>query len=279
MQDKIEKIGHGTIIQHGEVNKRVYLIKLDKRDCPDVIEQINTLARSNNYSKIFCKIPQHLAPVFLANGFFVEGQIPGFYMGSEAAFFVSKFLNSDRLLNIENENLYKLSTLLTDVKPLNRTKLKLDNDSRLLKMTNQDLEQITTIYKEVFASYPFPIHDANYIAETMKNNVQYFGIEKRGKLVALASAELDKESQNAEMTDFATLPVARGQNLSVLLLKAMETEMEAQGIKTLYTIARLKSVGMNKTFIRQNYIYSGTLIKNTNISGSIESMNVYYKSI
>jgi len=279
MQDKIEKIGHGTLIQHGEVNKRVYLMKLDKRDCPDVIDQINTLARSNNYSKIFCKIPQHLAPVFLANGFFVEGQIPEFYKGSEAAFFVSKFLNSDRLLNIENENLYKLSTLLTDVKPLNRTKLKLDNDSRLIKMTNQDLEQITTIYKEVFASYPFPIHDANYIAETMKNNVQYFGIEKKGKLVALASAEVDKESQNAEMTDFATLPVARGQNLSVLLLKAMEIEMEAQGIKTLYTIARLKSVGMNKTFIRQNYIYSGTLIKNTNISGSIESMNVYYKSI
>ncbi len=55
--------------------------------------------------------------------------------------------------------------------------------------------------------------------------------------------------------------------------------MKAQDIKTLYTIARLNSPAMNKTFLRLNYTYSGTLIKNTNIAGKIESMNVYYKAI
>jgi len=53
--------------------------------------------------------------------------------------------------------------------------------------------------------------------------------------------------------------------------------MRKQGIKTLYTIARLDSIPMNKTFLKLNYCYSGTLINNTNIAGSIESMNIYYK--
>jgi putative beta-lysine N-acetyltransferase len=150
---------------------------------------------------------------------------------------------------------------------------------QLVQLTKTELEQIVSIYSKVFASYPFPIYEPEYILKTMEGGVQYFGIETKGELVALASAEVDAQGLNAEMTDFATLPNYRGKNFSLLLLSAMEQEMKTQGIKTLYTIARLKSVGMNKTFLRCNYSYAGTLINNTNISGNIESMNVYYKTI
>jgi len=34
---------------------------------------------------------------------------------------------------------------------------------------------------------------------------------------------------------------------------------------------------MNITFSRMGYRYSGTLLNNTNISGRLESMNVWYK--
>ena len=81
------------------------------------------------------------------------------------------------------------------------------------------------------------------------------------------------------MTDFATLPDYRGNNLSVILLDKMENVIRKQGITTLYTIARLNSIAMNKTFLKLSYKYAGTLINNTNISGKIESMNVYYKHI
>jgi len=279
MQDKIETIGNGTTIQHGELNKRVYLMKLDKRDSPEIIDKINALARTNKYSKIFCKIPQHAAPCFFANGFLMEAQIPSFYNGNESAFFVSKFLSSDRLLDIENDNLYELGKLLKNKELINGTDLKIDKSFRLIKLTKHDLKQIVDIYSQVFASYPFPIHNTEYILKTMQNGVQYFGIETKGKLVALASAEVDTKGLNAEMTDFATLPQYRKRNFSFFLLTTMEQKMKEQGIKTLYTIARIKSVGINKTFLRCNYSYAGTLIKNTNISGNIESMNVYYKSI
>lgn len=81
------------------------------------------------------------------------------------------------------------------------------------------------------------------------------------------------------MTDFAVLPDYRGHKLAYFLLEMMEEKLKEQQYKTLYTIARLNSPGMNKTFINHGYRFSGLLKNNTNISGQIESMNVYYKTI
>ncbi len=278
MHDTIEKYGKGSIIQHGKLNDRVYLIKLKKTDFPGIIGYIENLARTYSYTKIFCKVQSWAAPVFIANGYIVEAQIPDFYSGSEDVFFMSKFLSSDRLLNLEKEQLDLLSKEFQTIKKSSLKKAsKEDFTSKLL--TKENVEDITNVYKKVFKSYPFPIFNTGYIHKTMKNNVMYFGVEEKGNLIALSSAEMDKEGANAEMTDFATLPEIRGKGLASVLLARMEKEMEKQKITTLYTIARLKSLAMNKTFLKLNYKYAGTLVKNTNISGSIESMNVYYKHI
>jgi putative beta-lysine N-acetyltransferase len=136
------------------------------------------------------------------------------------------------------------------------------------------------IYRNVFTTYPFPVYDPSYLWDTMQRNIDYYVVEvKGGNLVALSSAEIDSSAQNAEMTDFPTHPDHTGNNLSNLLLRQMEKQMKQQGINTLYTIARLISIPMNKTFLKNEYQYSGTLIKNTNIAGNIESMNIYYKQI
>ena len=276
MNDTIEIIGEGSVIQHGKENDRIYLMSL-KGDASVTIDKIKELAKSNGYSKIFCKIPKSTAPVFFANGYLLEAFIPKFYNKQEDVFFVSKFLNSDRLLNIEKAQLLSLNNLLSN-KPERKTK-KAINGYTARRLDKSDVEQITQIYRDVFVTYPFPIHNPGYILKTMEENIQYYGVEKDGKLVALSSAEKDINGGNAEMTDFATLFSHLGNNLSGLLLYIMENEMEKQGIKTLYTIARLDSIPMNKTFLRFGYEYSGTLIKNTNIAGKIESMNVYYKHI
>ncbi len=113
----------------------------------------------------------------------------------------------------------------------------------------------------------------------MQNHVAYFGAEFDHQLAALASSEMDAENQNVEMTDFATLPPYRGGSLSVVLLEKMESVVQNQSMKTAYTIARAVSVGMNITFARAGYIFSGTLVNNTNISGKVESMNVWYKAL
>lgn len=278
MNDKIEIIGKNTLIQHGKLNERIYLMKLHEQDFPAVIDEINNLARSESYSKIFCKVPCWAAPRFVSGGFIFEAHIPNFYNSSESVFFMSKFLNPDRLLNIEYEKLNELSRQLVQIKNTDHS-IKPAPGFAIEQLTSEYAEEITGVYSQVFDSYPFPIFDPDYIRQTMQNDIQYFGALKDGKIAALASSEIDRKSGNAEMTDFATLPGYRGNNLSVVLLEEMEKKMKKQAICTLYTIARLNSIPMNRTFLKMNYKYGGTLIKNTNIAGNIESMNVHYKHI
>lgn len=279
MLDTVEVISKGCIIQHGKHNDRVYLMKANERGSESLVSELFALSEKYNYSKIICKVQRNLAPLFFANGFIMEATIPKFYNQNDDVFFVSKFLDSDRSSNVEKEQLSTLSNLLCD-KPNKKSDHKKQVAAYTLrKLTEPDVEQITNIYREVFETYPFPIHDPEYILKTMQQDVQYFGAEKDGKLAALSSAEIDFKGKNAEMTDFATRPEHAGNNLSVLLLEEMEKEMKKQDVNTLYTIARLNSIPMNKTFLRSQYEYSGTLIKNTNIAGKIESMNVYYKHL
>lgn len=279
MNDTIDHIGLGSIIQHGKHNDRVYLMKLDERDVDIILDELSKLAKANKYTKLFCKVPKNIAPLFFANGYILEAYIPKFYKNRDDVFFVSKFLDSERLLDIEENELSEFNNLLSEEHFLKNNLKKNASTYSVRKLCESDAEQMTQIYREVFESYPFPIHDPAYILKTMDENVFYFGVEKEGNLVALSSSEVDVSGKNAEMTDFATLQNHGGKSLASLLLMEMEKEMQKHGVKTLYTIARLNSVPMNKTFLRFDYEYSGTLINNTNISGRIESMNTFYKHI
>jgi putative beta-lysine N-acetyltransferase len=279
MHDAVDTIGFGSVIQHGKQNDRIYLMKLDERDVDNILDELSKLAEANKYTKLFCKVPKNIAPLFFANGYILEGFIPNFYSNKNDVFFVSKFLTTDRLQNIEQNEFLKFNRLLSKEHSLKTNLKKKTAAYSVRKLTESDAERMTQIYRNVFKTYPFPIHDQAYILKTMAENVFYFGVENEGNLIALASSEVDVDGKNAEMTDFATLQKHGGKSLASLLLMEMEKEMQKQGVKTLYTIARLNSIPMNKTFLRFNYEYSGTLINNTNISGKIESMNIYYKHI
>jgi putative beta-lysine N-acetyltransferase len=278
ISDVVESVGNGSLIQHGKHNDRIYLMKLKQEDAEELPHFLTKMARNRHYSKIFCKVPKWSAPMFYSNGFILEATIPQFYNGDEDAFFVSKYLCSDRLLNIEKDKLTTLGQLLHQTNnSLNGNIIANKYTVRPLKMS--DADGIAHIYDEIFTTYPFPIHDPDFLKQSMQNDVFYYGAEKNGKLVAVAAAEVDRKGANAEMTDFATLKAHQGNKLASLILHVMEEEMNKQGIKTLYTIARLNSIPMNKTFLRFAYEYSGTLVKNTNIAGNIESMNIYYKHL
>ena len=276
--DKIMRIGQASVLQHGKLNDRIYLMKLIQEDAVAAFNTIESLVTRYGYSKVFCKVPTQVAPLFLSKGNILEGHIPGFYCGKEDAFFISKFPKPNRQFTdypeSQLENLFQLMQDRIDVKSY-----LLSTEYTVRKLGLNDIPQIACLYADTFKSYPFPIHDPSYIAETMGRHVEYFGAFKKDELAALASAEIDFHAKNAEMTDFATHKAHVGHNLSCSLLEMMEYEMQLQGITTLYTIARTASVPMNKTFIRLNFKYAGTLINNTNIAGRIESMNVFYKHV
>ena len=277
--DRVETIGTGTVIQHGKKNDRIFLMHLEKRDCPEVLQLLKEIARENHYSKIFCKVPGWAAPFFFSDGYLTEAYIPQFFNSDEPVFFVSKFLNSDRLLSIENDRLIELGKLLGSRRETGKKASNLPLNSKVRKLNGDDVDHIAEVYKKIFQSYPFPIYNPGYIRESMEKNVRYYGVKKKGKIVALASVGVDQKGANAELNDFAVLPDHRGRRLAQKLLGKMEKEMKLMGIHTLYTIARMNSPAMNRTIINVDYNYAGTLIRNTHISGEIESMNVFYKHL
>lgn len=278
MTDRIETLPCGSLIQHGPDSNRVYLMKA-ARPCPAALPaDLILLARRRGYSKIFVKIRESDARPFLSAGFEEEARIPGFYDGSETALFLGFYLDAARAREAESERLDEILQMTMSKEPLLGIPV-LDPRFTVSPCKANDVEAMARIYREVFPSYPFPIHDPDYLLETMQSHVAYFGVRADGEWAAISSAEMDEKASNVEMTDFATPERWRGNHLAQVLLVRMETEMKARNIRTAYTIARVHSAGMNVTFRRTGYAFGGRLKNNTQISGRIESMNVWYKPL
>lgn len=267
MTDSIIKIGD-SVIQHGSLNNRVYLMKTCGTDIKNLIDSLNQLAIKHSYTKIFAKIPEKELDMFLREGYIIEAQFPGL-------FFLSKYYSEDRAIERCAEKIQDIINIALSRR--SEVISQLPKDFSIISCTLENADKMSALYKKVFESYPFAIDEPEYIIRTMQENVNYYSITHDNKLVALSSSEINFEHNNAEMTDFATLPEYRGHNLSLHLLLYMESQMQAQGIKTLYTIARALSYGMNITFAKAGYAFAGTLTNNTNICGNFESMNVWYK--
>lgn len=276
--DLIEKLPCGSVIQHGPYNDRIYLLKAGDNTPRTLPLDLVAMAKQYNYTKIFVKVPSVYSEWFTQTGYVEEASIPRLYKGSDTGIFMGYYLNEQRALESDAETLDNILQLAykkseTSVIPLN-------TDQFILRRCEEkDVEKMADIYRTVFPTYPFPIYDREYLLDTMQSHVVYFGVERKGYLIALSSAEIDKSALNVEMTDFATLPQWQRNSLSMYLLLCMEKEMQQKGIKTAYTIARAMSPGMNITFSKLGYAYGGRLKNNTNISGKIESMNIWYKTI
>jgi putative beta-lysine N-acetyltransferase len=276
MEDKIEKIGNSTI-QHGKSNDRVFLLEYNQDDCQELLPELDRLVREKEYTKVVTIIHADELPRFILNGYKVEAYIPRFYKGKTDCVMASKFF--DRKRSESPKKLLKtFSALINSLDGTNHvTEL---NGFKIEKLDETDVMTIAEVLKRIFETYPVPVHDPKYILKTMQTGrAFYIGIWDDGKLIAVSNAEIDPANENVEMTDFAVLPKYRGKNLAAHLLKFMEQEMKQKGIKTAYSIARLAEPGMNKTFLKAGYKYSGTLVNNTNIAGSIESMNIFYKHL
>jgi len=273
--DRITRIGR-SLVQHGPLNDRVFLMSLDMDDYPGIIDALEDLARKNGYTKLFCKVPEPAGQGFIDRGYIKEARIPGFYREKTDALFVCKYLSRQRSVPTE-------PGLMAEVMSAAGAKAggevpDAPEGYEIRPLSEEHAEDAARVYNSVFATYPFPINDPGYIKDAMGNNVRYFGAFN-GELAALSAAETDPHGLNAEMTDIATLPKHRAKGLAGVLLRCMEDSMRKAGIRTVYTIARACSYGMNIAFSRAGYRPGGTLVNNTNISGGLESMNVWYKRV
>jgi len=271
-------------IQHGPKNNRIYLMHLQKEDMPKILDDLDSLANFYGYSKIFAKVPKASAKTFFEYGYISEAKISRFFNGTEDCIFMAKYMDNKRNTEIDKDLNRKvldvaLSKKLENSFKNNSVDYNLPKEFSFKKAKPSDASKMAALYSKVFNSYPFPVSDPQYIKETMNDNVIYFGVLKGNYIFALSFCEMCLEDKNVEMTDFAVVPDYRGHKFAYFLLGEMEKEMRKREIKTAYTIARSTSYGMNSTFAKCGYSFKGRLIKNTQIGGDIEDMNVWSKAL
>ncbi len=207
-----------------------------------------------------------------------EATIAGYFAGQPAVV-MSLFLNEERRLQPHSEDQNAILGKIRE-RPASSSVPALPEGYEMFPGGLRDAQEIARLYGEVFASYPFPITDPEYITSAMKSNVLYRIVrDSKGTLVGAASAETSPKLHNAEMTDFATLPSQRGLGLAQHILAALENDMAERDIPNLYTIARARSAGMNRVFYNRNYELTGTLVNNCHIAGQFEDMHVWCKSL
>jgi beta-lysine N6-acetyltransferase len=272
--DRQEPLG-SSLIQHGKNSNRIYLMHLAGADVPWILEPLADLARKQGYGKIFAKVPAGLLPPFQTDGYEIEAVIPGFFKGGSNGYFLARYFDPARKQPRDQERIRKI---LAECR-MHTGAPRPATGYRLRRCGPADIESMAALFREVFPSYPFPIHDPAYLRRTMQTRVVYFGAWHGEELAALAAAEQETGDAHAELTDFATSPRHRRQGLASSLLFMMEQEIWRHGFQTAYTIARATSPGMNLSFAGAGYCFAGTLINNTQISGRIESMNVWYKKL
>ncbi|MCF8044292.1 MAG: putative beta-lysine N-acetyltransferase [Desulfarculaceae bacterium] len=277
MYDRVETIGR-SVIQHGKHNDRVYLMKLSASDFPGIIARIEAMAGKEGYGKIFAKLPGWTQKELILRGYKIEATVPFFYNTVDSAVFFARFIDPARG-TMERKTRDRITGIIENACSLvfdDKEKFEChSNDVTLLDKTHAPA--LSYLYRSVFASYPFPVFDPDYVAQSMDTGTLYFGIFDGDRLVAAAGADMDLSNLNAEMTDFAVLPEYRGRRFSSVLLTAMEKEVQKRGFNVCYTIARAMQPGINIAFARGGYLFAGTLVNNTGIAGRIESMNVWYR--
>jgi putative beta-lysine N-acetyltransferase len=268
----------GAVIQHGPLNDRVYLMKMGPGIAQFTLEKAEGLAKEHRYSKICAKAPASAWKAFKVRGYTAEAFVPGFFNGQEDGYFFAKYLDPGRR-EIPDAGIIKdvLQAALSGSQGCRSCSLPPGFEIRLAIAI--DAPALAALYGTVFETYPFPIQDPCYIRATMDTHIRYYCVLREGRIVAASSAETDCGSRSVEMTDFATHPSYRGMGLCSALLERMEGDMQSYGMRTAYTIARAAMYPINITFARAGYEYGGTLLNNTNICGSFESMNVWYKTL
>lgn len=300
--DTVERLGP-ALIQHGPLSDRIYVMKLAAADAPRVIPRVDALAADLGYGKIVAKCPGPAVTELVERGYHVEAEVPRFFGPDTSGAFVGKFLDPERAVEPRMERIREVlaaartrpaseeggaaspggSTVAASAGGSEEVAvLTVAAEGEALALREgrpADAEAIASCYREVFESYPFPIHDPEHIREAMRVGTRFFTVWDGDDLVAASSMEDGGAPGTLEMTDFATLPDYRGLGLARRLLVRMERAAAFGGTRTAYTIARALSFGMNITFGRCGYTYAGTLINNTQIADSIESMNVWYRHL
>ena len=274
VEQRVKAVDFTAEMVVSDFNERIQVLEYEARDPGVMVEKLAAEARRRGHGKLFLNAPEFDREALEDVGMIREATISGYFCG-EPADVMALYLDEDRKKRPYESKQEEILDSITS-RPADASIPDLPSGYWMTTAGPHDAEELAKLYAAVFASYPFPITDPAYLISTMKTHVVYRIVrDAEGSLVAAASAETCRRYDNAEMTDFATLPSQRGFGLAQHLLAALEDDMLEAGIPNLYTIARARSAGMNRVFYNRGYEMTGTLVNNCHIAGQFEDMHVW----
>jgi putative beta-lysine N-acetyltransferase len=272
--DRFTTLG-GSLVHHGPLSRRAYVVRLAPEDAGAMPGRLEALAAEHGYTKLLAKAPAEQAGPFLDAGFRVEAELPFFFRGRTHGQYLARYRDRSRSLPRRGADVGRVLELARTkaLEPAPCT----GPAAAVEPLGESDAPALAALFASCFSSYPFPVHDPDYLRATMRGHSRYYGVRDGAGLAAAASAEVDRDAQAAEATDFATAAARRGRGLAGTLLRALEDDLLGRGVRTLFSLARAASPGMNAALARAGYAYTGTLTNNTHFNGALESMNCWIK--
>jgi len=273
---KIKGEGYQVNVFFDYYNKRLKIINYEAADYTSMIRRLAWLAEANDFDKIFLKARQEDFQIFLSHGYMMEGILRYYFRGQDA-YILSRFSST---LRARSDHLLEEAKLIEKLiyHSEKQKKHTLPKNVTIVKATEEHIPLLVHIYRSVFETYPSPLTNPDYIKSTMGHVVYRMALEN-GRPLAAASADINRHVSAAEMTDCATVPEAQGKGLMQHILMNLEQDLHTEKIMTAYSLARALSVGMNRSFFRLNYEFSGRLINNCDIFGQFEDMNIWVKKL
>ncbi|CAG9608174.1 putative beta-lysine N-acetyltransferase [Pseudoneobacillus rhizosphaerae] len=273
---EINEVNFWLLVYDDPFNKRIRIDDYYGGIAP-VIDYVENLMKEKKREKLIIKVRSEHFKEFLERGFTCEAIIDHYYLGSTMYFFTKYF---DQKRN-QNDHWITEDQILGSINgmEISTDTLQPPNEYHLKKVDATDAEKLALLYQTVFKIYPTPLHDSEYIKETIEDGTIYYAFYCNGAIVSAASAEVNRMYRNAELTDCATLTEHRKHGLMKILLKKLELELFDQGIYCSYSIARSLSFGMNAVLHQLGYRYRGRLKNNVFIYDKLENMNVWVKNL
>lgn len=270
----------GTSILFEPISNRLKIYKLPEQNLIDpFILSVKQLGQQHHCDKLIFYVKLAQQPMIHPYASRYEGMIESFFNGENAhiyAIFLDPKRNHHHLSDQE-KNVLRLVHRKKGEGPSHRFQLPASFHMRWAKQ--QDAEQMSILYKTIFKSYPTPMNEPDFIKQMIVDNVYFLVVEHRNDIVSACSAELLQNFRSAELSDCATFREHRSKQLLSYQVAHLIPRLKKIGVGTLFSYSRSTSVGMNLVNAKHGFHYGGRMVQNSNISGSMENMNIWYKTL
>lgn len=259
------------------INQRIKVYQMpEERNLNRFLHQLIAIGNKKGCDKIIFYVKKREKPLMEKQHFLYEGMIKGLFNG-EDSFIYALFLNEERVINKEEQEKMVLEKAMEFSG--NREKYYINKGYTIRWAVPSDRFKMAVLYDTVFESYPTPMNDPAFILQMMNSDVYFSVAEKSGEIVSACSADVMPGFNAVELSDCATTPVHRGKGLLCRQALRLTRLMKEKQIKTFFSYSRSLSFGMNIVNAKLGFTYGGRMIRNSNIAGRLENMNIWYKNL